>query len=49
VIQFSRAALIDGVLPSPTAHACLAVEAALALLVGVLLFRWYSPRAAEYL
>ena len=48
VIEFSRAALVDGVLPTVTGHLYLAAAAAAALLVGILVFNWLSPRAAEY-
>ena len=48
VIEFSRSALIAGVLPSAFGHLCLAVMATGVLTVGVILFRRYAPRAAEY-
>ena len=48
IIQFSRAVLIDGVVPSLRAHAILAAETTAILLIGVLVFRRYGPRAAEY-
>jgi ABC-type polysaccharide/polyol phosphate export permease len=49
VIQFSRAALVEGTIPSLKAHAFLGLEAALVLAAGVLIFRRLAPRAAEYL
>jgi lipopolysaccharide transport system permease protein len=48
VIQFARAALVTGALPTPLGHLCLLADAATCLAVGVVLFRWLSPRAAEY-
>jgi lipopolysaccharide transport system permease protein len=47
-IEFSRAAMVAGVLPTATAHAYLALMASGILAVGVLVFRRYAPRAAEY-
>jgi lipopolysaccharide transport system permease protein len=47
-IEFSRAAMVAGVLPTATAHACLALMSGGILAVGVVLFRRYAPRAAEY-
>jgi ABC-type polysaccharide/polyol phosphate export permease len=49
VIQFSRAALIDGQVPTLRAHLLLSAETAVILLLGVIIFRRYAPRAAEYL
>jgi lipopolysaccharide transport system permease protein len=49
IIEFSRAALVAGVLPSPTGHAYLALDAAVSLAIGILIFRSQSPRAAEHL
>jgi lipopolysaccharide transport system permease protein len=49
VIEFSRAVLVAGVVPTPTAHLCLVADAALCLLVGTAVFRRFGPRAAEYL
>jgi len=49
VIEFSRAVLVMGAVPSTTAHICLAVDAALCLAIGVVTFRRFGPRAAEYL
>jgi homopolymeric O-antigen transport system permease protein len=48
VIEFSRAALVAGVMPTTRGHVYLACDAALCLLVGLVIFRWLSPRAAEY-
>jgi len=47
-IEFSRAAMVAGVLPTATAHACLALMASGILAVGVMVFRRDAPRAAEY-
>lgn len=47
VIEFSRSVLVNGVVPSARAHMLLTLEAACALAIGVLVFRRYSPRAAE--
>ena len=49
VIEFSRAVLVTGVLPSPRAHALLLAEGAAALILGFLVFRRYGPGAAERL
>ena len=49
IVEFSRAALVSGILPSATGHLYLAIEAAGCLLAGVALFRRLGPRAAEYL
>lgn len=48
IIQFSRAVLIEGVVPSLRAHLILAAETAAILAVGILVFRRYGRRAAEY-
>jgi lipopolysaccharide transport system permease protein len=48
-IQFSRLVLVDGVVPGLRAHAVLAAGVALVLGAGVLVFRRFAPRAAEYL
>jgi len=48
VIEFSRATLVRGVFPTATAHLYLALDAAACLAAGVAIFRWLSPRAAEY-
>ena len=49
IIEFSRAVLVNNTMPSVTAHLCLAADAAICLLVGIVMFRRLSPRAAEYL
>jgi len=49
VIEFSRAVLVTGAIPTNTAHLCLAVDAGICLLMGVAIFRRFGPRAAEYL
>jgi lipopolysaccharide transport system permease protein len=49
IILFSRGVLVDGAVPSATAHALLTLEAAAILAVGALVFRACSPRVAEYL
>ena len=49
VIEFSRAVLVTGALPSMTAHVCLAIDAAICLTIGLLVFGRFGPRAAEYL
>ena len=48
VIQFSRLALVDGASPSFEALADLLLMAIGILGVGIVLFRRYAPRAAEY-
>ena len=48
IIEFSRAALVSGNLPTSTGHAYLAVDAALCLIAGAIVFRRLSPRAAEF-
>jgi lipopolysaccharide transport system permease protein len=49
VIEFSRSALVRGVTPTATAHACLAGVVTICLVVGTIVFRRLGPRAAEYL
>jgi lipopolysaccharide transport system permease protein len=49
VIEFSRAVLVAGSIPTATAHLCLVIDAAVCLLVGLAVFRAFGPRAAEYL
>jgi lipopolysaccharide transport system permease protein len=49
VIQFSRAVLVDGTIPTFRAHMMLVGEAACVLAIGAAIFRSYAPRAAEYL
>lgn len=48
IIEFSRMALVDGRLPTFRAHAYLALQVLVVLGVGVLLYRRFAPRAAEY-
>ena len=48
IIEFSRAALVAGVMPTTRGRAYLAADAACCLLVGIVIFNWLSPRAAEY-
>lgn len=48
VIEFSRSALIGGVMPSATGHACLALLAGGILVIGAMVYVRYAPRAAEY-
>jgi lipopolysaccharide transport system permease protein len=49
VIEFSRSVLVAGIVPSGRAHVLLTLEAACVLAVGILVFRRYSPRAAEHI
>ena len=49
VIQFSRAVLVDGKVPTLRAHLCLALVTAVILGTGLAIFRRCAPRAAEYL
>jgi homopolymeric O-antigen transport system permease protein len=49
VIQFSRAVLVSGPVPTVKANLFLAVVTGIILATGVLVFRRYAPRAAEYL
>jgi len=49
IIQFSREVLVQGALPTATAHLYLILASSAALAAGVLLFRRFGPRAAEYL
>jgi lipopolysaccharide transport system permease protein len=48
IIEFSRAVLVRGAIPTQTAHLYLAVDAAVILIIGIAIFRRFSPRAAEY-
>jgi lipopolysaccharide transport system permease protein len=48
VIEFSRAVLLRHIIPTRTAHAYLALEAVVALLVGIAIFRRLAPAAAEH-
>jgi hypothetical protein len=36
-------------MPTTTGHVYLAADAAICLLAGILVYRWLSPRAAEYI
>jgi len=48
VIEFSRSVLVAGAFPTLRGDVYLAIDAGICLLVGVMLFRRLSPRAAEY-
>jgi lipopolysaccharide transport system permease protein len=48
VIEFSRAALVAGVLPTARGEAYLLLDALCCLVAGAVIFRRLSPRAAEY-
>ena len=48
VIEFSRAALVAGRIPTVTGHVYLAIDAAVCLIAGAAIFRQLSPHAAEY-
>jgi lipopolysaccharide transport system permease protein len=48
VIEFARAVLVDGKTPTLTAHLYLVIDAAVILAVGLIVFRLFAPRAAEY-
>jgi lipopolysaccharide transport system permease protein len=49
IIQFSRAVLVDGVVPTTRAHLLLAAGVVASLTIGILIYRRLAPRAAEYL
>jgi lipopolysaccharide transport system permease protein len=49
IIEFSRAVLVSGAVPTAKAHLLLALDAGVILIAGILVFRRLSPRAAEYL
>ena len=49
IIAFSRAALVTGVLPTPTGHLYLAIGSAICLLAGIGVYRALGRRAVEYL
>lgn len=49
VIEFARAALVDGRLPTARGHACLAIMVAVLLGGGAAIYRRYAPKAVEYL
>lgn len=48
VIEFSRAVLVAGKMPTATGHLYLAGDALICLTAGILIYNWLSPRAAEY-
>ena len=48
IIQFVRAVLLNGQVPTARAHAFLSAEALAILLIGVLIFRRHAARAPEY-
>lgn len=48
IIEFSRTVLVTGVVPTTTAHFFLLIDCALILALGIVIFRRYAPRAAEY-
>jgi lipopolysaccharide transport system permease protein len=48
VIEFSRAVLVAGSVPTLRGHVYLAIDAVACLLLGVIVFRRLSPRAAEF-
>jgi lipopolysaccharide transport system permease protein len=48
IIEFSRAALVTGALPSATGNACRVLMAAGVMALGIFLYQRYAPRAAEY-
>jgi lipopolysaccharide transport system permease protein len=48
VIEFSRAVLVAGSVPTLRGHLYLAIDAAACLLLGLIVFRRFSPRAAEF-
>lgn len=48
-IQFSRFVLVDGVIPGLRAHLILVLGISIILGTGLLIFRRFAPRAAEYL
>ena len=49
VIQFARAVLVTGTVPTARANVFLALVTAIVLTTGIIVFRRYAPRAAEYL
>jgi ABC-type polysaccharide/polyol phosphate export permease len=49
IIQFARAVLVDGTVPSARAHLLLSASTLAVLGVGVLTYRRYARRSAEYL
>lgn len=49
LIQFSRAVLVDGTVPTLKAHLLLGSESAAILAIGILVYRTFRPRVEEYL
>jgi ABC-type polysaccharide/polyol phosphate export permease len=49
IIQFSRAVLVDHQIPTLKAHLLLAGESAAILSIGIVIYRAFRPRVAEYL
>jgi lipopolysaccharide transport system permease protein len=49
IIQFSRAVLVEGSVPTLRAHVLLTTFSVFILLTGSAIFNRYAPRAAEYL
>jgi ABC-type polysaccharide/polyol phosphate export permease len=49
VIQYARAVLVDGAVPSAQAHLMLAGVTAAVLGTGIVVFRWLAPSAVERL
>jgi lipopolysaccharide transport system permease protein len=49
VMQFARAVLIDGHIPTARAHVFLLVQAVAIFFVGVSIFRRHAPRSVECL
>lgn len=48
VIEFARMTLVGGTMPTTRGHLYLAGDAAICLAAGAAIFKWLSPRAAEY-
>jgi lipopolysaccharide transport system permease protein len=48
IVEFSRAVLVGGTMPTVRAHLYLAAVTAVCLGGGIGIFRWLSPRAAEH-
>ena len=48
VIEFARAVLVAHATPTPKAHLYLALDAVSVLVIGLVVFRRFAPRAAEY-
>jgi lipopolysaccharide transport system permease protein len=49
VIEFSRAVLVAGTMPTVRGHLYLLGDVVICLGAGMMFFRWLSPRAAEYI